>query len=740
MATAGSSPLPPSSDPDPEGRGTLLHRLLRRTVRIVNSWFGLFVAYFAAFSGAILAFQKLEEPLKGYPRWMRLALVLLPLVLAFLVHTLPATLDSYRRRHLNEIKGELKAGYFRLSPRDKIEGFSRVDNKHQEVFDWVADPPSEILYLTGLSGSGKSSLLSAWVIPKLSQQSPGVLTLKLRGFQDPATQLESELRKPGIIWQRPPTGQENLRSLLERACKQIKPKRLLIVFDQFEEFVILQGHADRERFEALLNSIIQYPIDGLTVLLVLRSDYVGMLEELGVPKLVQLQNWREVPPFTESAAYRFITGSGLRFSDEMLKKVLKEAAEVEGTKGLIRPVTLNLCGLVLERFHGGLPRGFRPGGLLRGFLQETVFLPKIREVSPKVLPLLISQNLTKKPGRIVDIAREASLPKSEVRGCLRTLGMSDRGIVRPLDEQQETWEIAHDFLVPLLDSILARRRVPLWRRFRPWVPWVSAAMLLISAPILYDIVAREEAISKQVERSLQPIADIRISYSVGVPIDEPDMKSYRYRLIEGAKIIAKQPIHKYTHGGYISAWSKPGGPYQIGIPQSSALMPRPEEVVPFYVIEYTALQFAFYKNYVDLESGPWPQGKPDISFEVYSRPATLQFDLNSREVWVENGATKIDEKHLQSSGQIAAIPDLSHALLILKIRSFTFPTLDSENPDVAKIDALRKMMRIRGRVTLRIGSREFRITELQFACKQDDQGWPYCTFVFPADLNTLQDY
>ncbi len=40
---------------------------------------------------------------------------------------------------------------------------------------------------------------------------------------------------------------------------------------------------------------------------------------------------------------------------------------------------------------------------------------------------------------------------------------------RPLDESQETWEISHDFLVPMLDSILARWSISLWRRSRPSV-------------------------------------------------------------------------------------------------------------------------------------------------------------------------------------------------------------------------------------------------------------------------------
>src|SRR5690242_7602774 len=123
MATAGSSPLPPSSAPVAEASQNLVSRLVETTTRIATSWFGLAVGYFAALSGTVFAYQKLEEPLKGMPRWLRPALVLLPLLFVFFVHTLPTLVDSYRRRRLGEIKGELKPGYFRLCPREDVEGF-----------------------------------------------------------------------------------------------------------------------------------------------------------------------------------------------------------------------------------------------------------------------------------------------------------------------------------------------------------------------------------------------------------------------------------------------------------------------------------------------------------------------------------------------------------------------------------------------------------------------------------------
>jgi hypothetical protein len=62
--------------------------------------------------------------------------------------------------------------------------------------------------------------------------------------------------------------------------------------------------------------------------------------EAGQPRLVQDTNWQEVPPFTEIAARSFIQGSGLTVKEEILFDVLREAAEMEQTRGLIRPITM----------------------------------------------------------------------------------------------------------------------------------------------------------------------------------------------------------------------------------------------------------------------------------------------------------------------------------------------------------------------------------------------------------------
>jgi Leucine-rich repeat (LRR) protein len=404
-------------------------------------------------------------------------------------------IDQRRRRRLAEITGQLQAGYFRLAPRNDESTFTRADGKHLEILRWIEASNVQVLYLTGMSGSGKSSLLAAWVIPKLERQNRVII--RLRGYQDPVATLEENLRKPGVIWQRPPDNNEDIRSLLERACRYIRPRRLLIALDQFEEFVILPSSSHRQRFQEFLSLVSQQPASEIGLLLIFRSDYIGMIEALDVPPLLQDTNWKEVPPFTESAARDFMQGSGLKVKDDILRDVLREAAELEQTKGLIRPVTINLCGLVLGRFADGLPRGFRGGALIRGFLRESVFLPSVRNIAPRVIPQLITSSVTKCQRTIRELAQATSIDPAAVRGCLRVLGQTDRAIVHPLDASQETWEISHDFLVPLLDSIVAGWRVSFLRRVRFWSPWLATVFLLLTVVVMSN-------------QKRDPVAELRI--------------------------------------------------------------------------------------------------------------------------------------------------------------------------------------------------------------------------------------
>jgi hypothetical protein len=139
------------------------------------------------------------------------------------------------------------ARHFRLDPyvTASPQKFHREDDVHNDVLRWVRETSRPVLFLSGVSGAGKSSVLEAYVLPMLRES--GWRIERVRTFGDPLPQLEAIL-----------------------AAGRRKGTRLLIVFDQFEEFVILEDRASAEArrvFLARLQQLCRTPPPGLCLLL-----------------------------------------------------------------------------------------------------------------------------------------------------------------------------------------------------------------------------------------------------------------------------------------------------------------------------------------------------------------------------------------------------------------------------------------------------------------------------------------
>jgi hypothetical protein len=422
---------------------------------------------------------------KKAPDWLGGSVVVAVLLLLTFA-TVWGWLEKRRLKRYAEIGGTLKRGYFNLQPREMEEGFDRADNAHVETLRWVQASKSPVLYLTGASGTGKSSVVAAWVVPKL--KAGGHIVIRLRGYEALLARIQEEILKPGVVWDRGSHGAGDLTALLTRARKNLAPHRIFFVVDQFEEFLILKSEEEQQALRQFLKSIINNSLDGVTFLFVFRSEYAGMIDSKGWPERLLRVNLREIFSFDEGAAQDFMNRSQKTLDPGLLRTVLREASEIElGAAGMIRPITLNLCGLVLGRFANGLPSKFR-GRLIRGFLRESISLPETRETATKIIPKLITHDVTKRPRTIDELVRETGLSHKTVRACLYRLGSEDRGIVRALDnETQKTWEISHDFLVPLLDATVVRWTASLWRRSRPWLSWIVTVAFALTIPIVLGL-------------------------------------------------------------------------------------------------------------------------------------------------------------------------------------------------------------------------------------------------------------
>jgi len=512
-----SDPAPatqdPPTDPDVE-RATSLVKLARYL------WgFKLWIGGLATLGTSVWGVITFVETVPGWMVGLAVAAGVLPIVggLRELRVWLAAQNRRRQRKEYGLEKFVAKSGYFRFSPWQDTQidqdRFQRADGLHLRITDWLRQPPEALLYLTGASGSGKSSLLNSAVLPALRERSKDCVvshSVVLRGFDDPLQELCDWLLQKDQPWadseDKPDDTLSRKRkphTLLAEVCQRLEERhpdeRLLIVFDQFEELIILHN-VNSERVQQVrdfLHELVSSPPTGLTVLLTLRSDYEDQLEELGLPAQVQNRNWRKVGYFTLGQAEQFLTtgDAGIQPGEKLLSAVLQEAAEVDDTPGRTKPVVINMLGLMLQRLHGVDPSTLDRGVLLPRFVRMGIEAADVRDVSGLILKEMLQQDSpTRLPATVGHLAGQTALEPTEIQDCLNRLGDADRQLVRPIivkargdgpqPVEERLWEISHDFIARLLGPILETPRRTWRERMTPLITPGSLTTSLVLLVLL----------------------------------------------------------------------------------------------------------------------------------------------------------------------------------------------------------------------------------------------------------------
>lgn len=202
------------------------------------------------------------------------------------------------------------------------------------------------LQIEGPSGTGKSSLVQAGVLPQLAGQ-PWVVVV-LRPSEDPIRSLaeafitaygQHGLSKFG------PNVENAMRvepaTLLEMLERHHPPSTtLLLVIEQFEELFALGG-AHLEQFDALISRPLTKPASPLRLLTTMRSDYIHRFAQ--TPELARILNSKasryHLHPMREEALAQVILGmasrAGLRLSKDLADRMVRDAAGTDGRLPLL---------------------------------------------------------------------------------------------------------------------------------------------------------------------------------------------------------------------------------------------------------------------------------------------------------------------------------------------------------------------------------------------------------------------
>ncbi|MEO8391925.1 MAG: protein kinase [Chloroflexota bacterium] len=216
---------------------------------------------------------------------------------------------------------------------------------------------SRFLVIVGPSGSGKSSLVRAGLLPALRKgaltNSPHPFIVEMLPGTHPLEELEEALLRvaihplPGLLDQL----REDRRGLV-RAAKHMLPHdqstELIVLVDQFEEvFTLTTDAAMRTQFIDTLLSAATDPRGRVRVILTLRADFYD--RPLLYPRLAELvrAGTEVIVPLTaremEQAIIAPAERVGLRLEAGLISTILNDLAEQPGMLPLLQYALTELC-------------------------------------------------------------------------------------------------------------------------------------------------------------------------------------------------------------------------------------------------------------------------------------------------------------------------------------------------------------------------------------------------------------
>jgi WD40 repeat protein/energy-coupling factor transporter ATP-binding protein EcfA2 len=204
------------------------------------------------------------------------------------------------------------------------------------------------LTLIGPSGSGKSSLVFAGLLPELEKSSffkPGNwLFRNLRPGKNPLSSLKAQLQSNLT---------EDLALEVRNLLRTNKAERFLLIVDQFEELFTVADKEEVELFQSSLKQLSQIP--DVYIILTVRADFYGDLMLCSLWSEIEGHRL-EVLPLNEKGLEKAIRNPaqevGVYVETALIERLIADAAGEPGILPLLQETLVLLWDRIERRFLG----------------------------------------------------------------------------------------------------------------------------------------------------------------------------------------------------------------------------------------------------------------------------------------------------------------------------------------------------------------------------------------------------
>ena len=245
------------------------------------------------------------------------------------------------------LKGSPYLGLNKFEPEDKDKFFGRElwINKLSNHLE-----QNNLLLLLGASGSGKSSLVQAGIIPYLSDEWGTSQLVKLIFVPDknPFASLYNSLPNrftntaTKIIDQK---NSDSLIKLIDELKENLHLHQSIVFIDQFEEIFTITPKLKREQFIANLVSLMKQRDSSVRLIIAMRSDFLDNLREYGDFTNEVESQIRLIRDMTESELRLAIAEpaarNGVTFEKSLVEQIVSDFYQQAGSLPLLQ-YTLDL--------------------------------------------------------------------------------------------------------------------------------------------------------------------------------------------------------------------------------------------------------------------------------------------------------------------------------------------------------------------------------------------------------------